>query len=133
MKYLFITFLIVILLITPTFAAAEGDSENPSEVITVTAPDVYLTVKGEDPSVTVIDVNDDTSVRSQFASAIVSIFGEYTPRTQTVTTYLADGSQVVSVEVVPGLAGLDWLWLSSVGLFALFLFCLMRLLGGAVK
>ena len=133
MKYLFAVCLIAALLITPALAAAEGDSGDPAEVITVTAPDVYLTVKGEDPSVTVIDVNDDTPVRSEFGAAIVSIFGEYSPRTQTVTTYFADGSYVTSVEVVSGLAGLDWVWLTSVGLFGLFLFCLMRLLGGVVK
>ena len=81
----------------------------------------------------VTDVNPGTGIRSQLTAAIVSIFGEYTPVTQTVTTYLSDGTAVQSVEVVPGLAGLDWIWISAVGLFALFLFCLMRLLGGAVK
>lgn len=120
MKHFFIALTVVVLLVTSAFAAES-------------VPDVYVTVERDASPVTVIDVNDDMSVRSQFASAIVSIFGEYTPRTQTVITYLPDGTSVESVEVVPGLAGLDWVWISAVGLFALFLFCLMRLLGGAVK
>ena len=131
MRYLLIVCLVVVLLVTPAFAA-EGDAGS-TQVITVPAPDVIVTVESEEPPVTVIDVNEDTSIRSQLTSALVEIFGEYTPRTQTVTTYLPDGSSVESVEIVPGLAGLDWIWISAVGLFALFLFCLMRLLGGAVK
>ena len=128
MKYLVAIFAVFALLVTPAFAAADGT--DPSQVLT---PDVYVTVEGEDPLVTVTDVNDDISLRSELASAVIAIFGEYTPRTQTVTTYLADGSSVVSVEVIPGLAGLDWIWIATVVLFGLFLFCLMRLLGGAVK
>mgnify|MGYP003300133703 CR=1 FL=1 len=124
--------LVLSMSIAPAYAAAEGEDLGSTQVITVSAPDVYVTVQDEDP-VTVIDANDGTAVRSQLGVAMVEIFGEYSPRTQTVTTYLSDGTAVQSVEVVPGLAGLDWVWLSSVGLFALFLFCLMRLMGGAVK
>lgn len=127
MRYLLIVCLVVVLLVTPAFAAAADDS------VEVLTPDVYVTVESEDLPVTVIDVNEDTSIRSQLTSALIEIFGEYTPRTQTVTTYLPDGSSVESVEIVPGLAGLDWIWISAVVLFGLFLFCLMRLLGGAVK
>lgn len=120
--------LVVSMSVVPAFAAAEGDSSGD----TVVAPDVNVTILDDDP-VVVVDVNPDASTRSQLMDAVVSIFGEYSPRTQTVTTYLTDGTAVQSVEVVPGLAGLDWVWISGVGLFALFLFCLMRLLGGAVK
>ena len=120
--------LVVAMSVAPAYAAAEGDSSGDAVLV----PGVNVTILDEAP-VAVIDVNDDTSSRSALVAAMIEIFGEYSPRTQTVTTYLADGSSVVSVEVIPGLAGLDWLWISSVGLFALFLFCLMRLLGGAVK
>lgn len=67
------------------------------------------------------------------ADTIRSLFGSYTPRTQTVTTYY-DG-QPISIEeqIVPGLAGLDYEWIAGVALFALIIFCLFRLLGGVLK
>lgn len=67
------------------------------------------------------------------ADTIRSLFGSYTPRTQTVTTYY-DG-QPISIEeqVIPGLAGLDYEWIAGVVLFALIVFCLFRLLGGVVR
>lgn len=67
------------------------------------------------------------------AETIRSLFGSYTPRTQTVTTYY-DGQPISTDEqIVPGLAGLDYEWLAGVGLFALITFCLFRLLGGVLK
>lgn len=135
MKRIFVclaALLVLSMSVVPACAAAEGGDPESTQVINVSAPDVHVTVQDEDP-VMVIDVNDDTAVRSQLAAVMIEIFGEYSPRTQTVTTYLSDGTAVQSVEVVPGLAGLDWVWVSTVGLFAMFLFCLMRLLGGAVK
>lgn len=65
--------------------------------------------------------------------AIYAVFGEYTPRTYTVTTYLDDGSAVESVEVVPGLAGLDYNWLAGVALFTLVLYCIFRMIGGLFR
>lgn len=64
---------------------------------------------------------------------VVALFGNYTPRTQTVTEYLSDGSSVTYSEVVPGLAGLDWEWISSVSLFALFLYAVLRMIGGGLR
>lgn len=65
--------------------------------------------------------------------ALLALFGPYTPRMQTVTTYY--NGEVISTEeqVVPGIAGLDFEWLVSVGLFALMLWCLFRILGGLLK
>lgn len=129
MKYVLLVFLVVVLLITPAFAAAEGTEPatgTQSNTQTVTL------IESEDP-VSVSDLNPDSSVRSSFLEALESIFGEYQPQTYSVTTYLPDGTSVTSTEIVPGVAGMDWVWISSVGLFALFLFCLMKLLGGAVK
>lgn len=65
--------------------------------------------------------------------AIYAVFGEYTPRTYTVTTYLDDGSAVESVEIVPGLAGLDYNWLAGVALFTLVLYCIFRMIGGLFR
>ena len=95
--------------------------------------DTYVTVESTDAAAIVHDLISDEESRSAFVTALESIFGEYQPQTYTVTTYLPDGSSVTSVEVVPGLAGLDYAWIAGVCLFALFLFCLLKLIGGVVK
>lgn len=75
---------------------------------------------------------DDTATPT-LAETIRSLFGTYTPRTQTVTTYY-DGQPISTEEqIVPGLAGLDYEWIAGVGMFALVTFCLFRLLGGILK
>lgn len=70
---------------------------------------------------------------SSLISAVTALFGEYTPKTYNVTTYLSDGTVVQSSEVIPGLAGLDYEWLASVALFTLVLYCILRMIGGALK
>ena len=65
--------------------------------------------------------------------AIYAVFGEYTPRTYDVTTYLDDGTSVTSTEIVPGLAGLDYNWLAGVVLFTMVLFCILRMIGGMFR
>lgn len=70
---------------------------------------------------------------STLKDTLTALFGPYIPRTQTVTEHLADGSSVTYTQAVPGLAGLDWSWLASVGLFALFLYSLLRMIGGLLK
>lgn len=64
---------------------------------------------------------------------ITALFGSYTPRTQTVTEHLSDGSTVTYTEVVPGIAGLDWPWIVSAVLFAMSLYCVFRMIGGLFK
>ena len=64
---------------------------------------------------------------------VKSVFGEYRPRTQTITETRADGTVLTSVECVPGLAGLDWYWLSGVFMFGLILWSFFRFLGGVLK
>ena len=58
---------------------------------------------------------------SGLPAVVKSVFGEYHPRTQTVTETRTDGTVLTSVECDPGLAGLDWYWLSGVFMFALVL------------
>lgn len=70
---------------------------------------------------------------STVSEVVVSVFGEYQPVTHTVTDHLSDGSSVTYEQVVPGLAGVDWVWLSGVALFALMLYSLFRLLGVFMK
>ncbi len=66
------------------------------------------------------------------AATMDDIFGAYTPLTYEVTTYI-DGEAVITTEPVPGLAGLDWPWLSGVALFALCAYSVFRLLGVTLK
>ena len=66
-------------------------------------------------------------------AVVKSVFGEYHPRTQTVTEVQTDGTILTSVECVPGLAGLDWYWISGVLLFALVLWSFFRFVGGIFK
>lgn len=62
-----------------------------------------------------------------------AMFGEYTPKTQTVTTYFDGQPLDVSTEYVPGIAGVDVEWIASVVLFGVVVYCLFRLLGGMVR
>lgn len=62
-----------------------------------------------------------------------AMFGEYTPKTQTVAVYFDGQLLDVSTEYVPGLAGLDVEWIASVLLFGMVVYCLFRLLGGMVR
>ena len=64
---------------------------------------------------------------------VVMVLGDYSPRTQTVTQYLSDGSSETYTEIVPGVAGMDWEWISGAGLFALVLFSFLKLVGVLLK
>lgn len=71
--------------------------------------------------------------RDGLAGLVSSIFGVYTPRTYQTDT-VVDGVVVDSVEqYVPGLAGLDYEWLAGVVLFAIMLFCFLKMVGGLLK
>lgn len=67
---------------------------------------------------------------STMVSALIAILGPYTPKVQTVSTYFNGQLLEVSTQYVPGLAGLDVEWLAGAVIFTVFLYCLMRLLGG---
>lgn len=130
MKRIFTILTVVMVLaltVVPAFAA-EGEAITP---VTVNTP-VTVTVEDNTP-VVVVRTDAGFAVRSAFVAALVAIFGEYTPLTQTVTTYFADGTSVQSEEVVPGLAGLDWAWIAAVVLFCIAIFCIFRMIGGVVK
>lgn len=70
---------------------------------------------------------------SGLPAVVKSVFGEYHPRTQTVTETRTDGTVLTSVECVPGLAGLDWYWLSGVFMFSLVLWSFFRFIGVVFK
>lgn len=72
---------------------------------------------------------DDLTMRS----ALVAIFGEYQPKTQTVSTYYDGQLLDTSTEYVLGVAGMDMEWIAGVIVFTVLLFCLMKFLGGVFK
>ena len=74
-------------------------------------------------------VVDDTGL----PAVVRSVFGDYHQRTQTVTETASDGTSVTSTVFVPGLAGLDWYWLSGVFLFTIVLWSFFRFLGVVFK
>lgn len=145
------------MLIFPVRAVEEDDSElAPEETVSVEAQvddkDIIVNVifpaatpapAPAYPEINVVNdvypaystsaLDDLPAPGSTLSETVTALFGPYTPRTQTVTQYLEDGSVITYQEVLPGLAGLDWPWLASVGLFALFLFGLLRLTGGLLK
>jgi len=84
---------------------------------------------GSGPSVYALE-DGGTSTLSQ---VIRDLFGTYTPRTQTVTTYYDGQTISVDEQVIPGIAGMDWEWIAGICIFALMLWCLFRLLGGVVR
>ena len=69
---------------------------------------------------------------------IISLFGVYEPVTYRVTECLGMTSEGVPITevyevVASGAAGLDWPWLMGVGLFAIVLYSLFRILGVCFK
>lgn len=78
-------------------------------------------------------IETETVSRSPLLDAVTALFGNYQPRTYMVTTYLDDGSVVESEEIVPGLAGLDYEWLTGAALFLMALYCIFRMIGGLSK
>lgn len=122
MKRIFAFSAVVLLLalsVVPAFAADGGDAGSVVPAV---------------PSGSVTNYGDDTDVvDTPLVGAVKSLFGGYHPRTHVVTTYLSDGTTVETVEVIPGLAGLDYVWIASVVLFALALYCIFRMIGGLFR
>ena len=98
-------------------AAADADLELESEP--VIPPDVYALTDLPEPD--------------GLAQVVISVFGAYRPRIQTVTSVDAEGAETVSEYIVPGLAGLDWPWIVGVGLFAILLHGFLILIGVLLK
>lgn len=111
-----------------------------------TAADTADTPQAETSSPVIVMQSGNTAATSRSVSldaptletaglpAVVrSVFGDYHQRTQTVTETAADGTSVTSTEPVPGLAGLDWYWLSGVFLFTIVLWSFFRFLGVVSK
>ena len=136
---------------TPEVVSVETQEGDKSIVVNVTLPNAAFDPEPtpesiEPPEINLVNdlapeyipyaattLDEATGSNTALVDAVKELFGEYQPRTQTVTEHLTDGSTVTYQQVIPGLAGLDWPWLVGVGLFALFLYGLLRLLGGFIK
>ena len=64
---------------------------------------------------------------------VVMVLGDYSPKTQTVTQYLSDGSAETYTEIIPGVAGMDWEWISGAALFSMVLLSFLKLVGVLLK
>lgn len=111
-----------------------GDSlgELPFDVTEASNGDIIIEEHSYTRTVDILDASffdDLPTVRS----VLVSIFGEYQPRTQSVSTYYDGQLMETSTEYVPGIAGMDLEWIAGVVVFTVLLYCLMKLLGGMVK
>jgi len=95
----------------------------------VEAPQVFTITTIPEFALATIESDADNTM----SQAVKALFGTYTPRVQTVTTYYNGEQIAIEEQYVPGAAGLDWEWLAGFAVFCLMLYCLFRLLGGTVK
>lgn len=119
-----------------TLSTAESLGDTPADDTAQTdtgSPVIIMQSESSAPSATRSTVLDTPSLSDGLPAVVRSVFGEYQVRTQTVTEIAADGSSTTSVEPVPGLAGLDWYWLSGIFLFSLVLWSFFRFLGVVFK
>ncbi len=142
-----------LLLVTPVYATEESEetpdvptSETPIEAADPdTDPDPaeavspVLSLDATYRTFSVSSLDDVASVPSDGDSntmdkVVAKVLGPYERKTMTVQEMDTDGNVLAtSTQYVPGLAGLDWEWIAGAALFGLFLFCVMRLIGGLLK
>lgn len=127
---------------TDTADAADGEDkpvvetvETPAgQTVSVTMSPVVKSGEDKADTVTVYNAESQSDHEDGTLPALVKkVFGTYTPRTQKVTNYLADGSTVESTEVISGIAGVDWYWITGVVLFSQVLWSFFRFLGVVIK
>lgn len=138
----------VLCCILPAFADP-GDGDDPAEATPII--ETVDTPAGQTVTVTmspVIAQSDNSSDSSTFVfhdfqfdyipedglpGLVYRVFGEYVRPTM-MEAYQIDENTTASCNVpVSGLAGLDWYWLTGVGLFALTLWSFFRFLGVVLK
>lgn len=96
--------------------------------------DRYIVARHVEPGPAFGDTaQSELNIVGTVRGALTAVVGEYAPLTQMVTDVYNDGSVVISNQVVEGLAGMDWIWIVSAGIFALMIYCLFRLLGALIS
>lgn len=126
-------------------------SEQVAPVVNVDPPDVYVEVVLPSPAPTPeptpspeptpvpepvyshTQLNDVVSPSAgSLKDLVLSVFGDYEPRTQTIET--TQGDQVTTqVEIIPGVAGVDWPWLAGVLVFSIAFYGFFRILGVLIR
>lgn len=126
-------------------------SEQVAPVVNVDPPDVYVEVVFPTPAPTPeptpspeptpvpepvyshTQLNDVVSPSAgSLKDLVLSVFGDYEPRTQTIET--TQGDQVTTqVEIIPGVAGVDWPWLAGVLVFSIAFYGFFRILGVLIR
>lgn len=127
-------------------ALSSGELDNPDSVSGNADIDTLALIAelvsgiATDPSVSTVEdlrpADAPVEVLTGLKALVTSIFGEYTPVTTTsvVSQTIGNDTQQYLIETVaPGAAGVDYEWVAGVALFAIMLFCLMKLLGGVLK
>lgn len=124
---------------TPALNLRPDDSV-PGDVLDTENPPADAPAENSTPVYHVTDLrntdNPSSTPLAGLKALIVSIFGEYTPvMTTTAITETVGNETTTSLvdTVAPGAAGVDYAWLAGVLLFAVLLFCLLKLLGGVLK
>lgn len=85
-------------------------------------------------SADVLEVVQSGDVPATMADAVTAVLGDYQRMTYTVQEVDADGNVIAtSTEYVPGLAGLDYAWITGAILFGLFIAGCFKLLGGLMR
>ena len=121
---------------TLTEGAETGDTGGTDTPATVVGGDTYVSVLSSDsPTNRVVTVNpyEIQEGDNSLLAMVNSVFGDYQPRTQTVTETYPDGSTVTYTEVIDGLGGLDYYWLCGVLVFCIVLWSFFKFLGGIFK
>lgn len=77
--------------------------------------------------------SSETETSGGLKSAVVSIFGEYQPPTYETVVVLSDGSAQVVQQIPDGAAGVDWEYVCGIILFAVLLYCILRLVGVVLR
>ena len=114
-----------------TLSTAADTADTPQ---TETGSPVIVMQSGDTAAISrSVSLDAPTLETAGLPAVVRSVFGDYHQRTQTVTETAADGTSVTSTEPVPGLAGLDWYWLSGVFLFTIVLWSFFRFLGVVFK
>ena len=112
---------------------SNANTADTSETGETTAPVIFMQNDTATASVRSVTLDTPTLETAGLSAVMRSVFGDYHQRTQTVTETAADGTATTSTEPVPGLAGLDWYWLSGVFLFTIVLWSFFRFLGVVFK
>lgn len=122
----------------PTFTEGTESTDTPSDggTTVIDSGDTFVSVLSSDsPTSRVVTVNpyEIQEGDNSLLAMVNSVFGDYQPRTQTVTETYPDGSTVTYTEVIDGLGGLDYYWLGGVLVFCIVLWSFFKFLGGIFK